>query len=391
MAISYKNIDRLIGKQLAHERIHEILNLLDIKTEAKTAAGFKAKVPPYRVDVTREADVIEEIVRIYGFNNIEMPETMSSTYLASFPEVDPMQKRKEAAMLLVGNGYQEIMTNSLTKAKYSELLEEYKSEENVAILNKLSEDLGVMRQDLFFTGLDALAYNINRKQPNLKFFEFGKNYKKINGQYVENMRLALYLTGKNQSDNWQQKNESVKFHDLYEAVQNIFNKFSSESVENEEFHSHVFDYGLKLKLSGKVVCQLGKLSSKVLKISGLKQDVFYADFNWELLLKKVDTNIKYQAVSRFPAVFRDLSLVIDQSVSYKTIKEISLKQAGYLLTNINVFDVYEGDKIDAGKKAYALSFTLQDQSKTLTDKIIDKTMNKLIKAFETEISAVIRK
>ncbi|GAB3342381.1 phenylalanine--tRNA ligase subunit beta [Marivirga atlantica] len=391
ITVKYKNIDRLIGKKIGHDRIHEILNLLDIKTEQKSEEGFKAIVPPYRVDVTREADVIEEIIRIYGFNNIDTPESMSATYLASFPEVDPMQKRKEAAMLLVGNGYQEIMTNSLTKQKYSELIDAYNPDENVEILNKLSEELGVMRQDLFFTGLDVLAYNINRKQQNLKFFEFGKTYKKIKGNYQEKMRLALYLTGKNESENWIQKNESVKFHDLYAAVLKIFNKFNSESVENEEFHSDVFDYGLKLKINKKEVCQLGKLSKKVLKINGLKQDVFYADFDWSLLLNEVDTNIKFEAVSKFPEVKRDLSLVIDKSVSYKSIKEISLKQAGYLITNIDVFDVYEGDKIDEGKKAYALSFTLQDKSKTLTDKIIDKTMNKLMQAFEKEIGAVIRK
>jgi phenylalanyl-tRNA synthetase beta chain len=391
IAIKYKHIDRLIGKKLDHDLILQILNRLDIHTEEKTEEGFMAIVPPFRVDVTREADIIEEIIRIYGLNNIETPETMSSTYLASFPEVDPMQKRKEAAMLLVGNGYQEMLTNSLTRKQYSEVLEAYDASENVEILNKLSEELGVMRQELFFTGLEVLSYNINRKQQNLKFFEFGKNYKKIEGKYQEKMRLALYLTGKNESDNWIRKNESVKFHDLYSAVLKIFNKFSSESIENEEFHSDVFDYGLKLKINKKVVCRVGKLSKKVLKINGLKQDVFYADFDWALLLKKVDTNIKYEAVGKFPAVTRDLSLVIDKKITYNSIKEISLKQAGYLISNIDVFDVYEGDKIEDGKKAYALTFTLQDKSKTLTDKIIDKTMNKLMQAFEQEIGAVIRK
>ena len=389
--VLYKHIDRLIGKKLPHDLIHQILNRLDIQTSNKTEEGFLATVPPYRVDVTREADIIEEIIRIYGLNNIDTPESMSATYLASFPEVDAMQKRKEAAMLLVGNGYQEMMTNSLTKKQYSEVLEGYEPEENVEILNKLSEELGVMRQDLFFTGLEVLSYNINRKQQNLKFFEFGKNYKKIEGKYQEKMRLALYLTGKNESENWIRKNESVKFHDLYSAVLKIFNKFSSESVDNEEFHSDVFDYGLKLKINKKEVCRLGKLSKKLLKINGIKQDVFYADFDWSLLLNKVDTSIQYSPVSKFPEVKRDLSLVIDKNVTYNAIKAISLKQAGYLITNIDVFDVYEGDKIEEGKKAYALTFTLQDKSKTLTDKIIDKTMNKLITAYEQEIGAVIRK
>jgi phenylalanyl-tRNA synthetase beta chain len=389
--MKYKNIDRLIGKKLEQDEIHTILNRLDIETTDKTETGFKAIVPPYRVDVTREADVIEEIIRIYGFNNIALPETLSSSYMASFPEVDPVKMRKEAGLLLTANGFQEIMTNSLTKSVFSEQLDGFNSEENVEILNKLSEDLGVMRQDLMFTALDVLTYNINRRQTDLKFYEFGKVYKKINSKYKEQMRLGIYLTGKNEAENWIRKNESVKFHDLYSAVLKIFNKFNAESIENEEFHNDCFDYGLKLKIKQKVVAELGKLSKKALKLSGLKQDVFYANINWEALLKMVNVNIRFEPVSKFPEVKRDLSLVIDENVSYDEIKKISLKQAQYLISKIDVFDVYKGDKIETGKKAYALSFTLQDKTKTLTDKIIDKTMDKLMKAFENEIGAVIRK
>jgi phenylalanyl-tRNA synthetase beta chain len=389
--MKYKNIDRLIGKKLEHDEIHTILNRLDIKTTDKTETGFKAIVPPYRVDVTREADVIEEIIRIYGFNNIDLPETLSSSYMASFPEVDPVKMRKEAGLLLTANGFQEIMTNSLTKAVFSEQLDGFNPNENVEILNKLSEDLGVMRQDLMFTALDVLTYNINRRQTDLKFYEFGKVYKKINSKYKEEMRLGIYLTGKNEAENWIRKNESVKFHDLYSAVLKIFNKFNAESIENEEFHNDCFDYGLKLKIKQKVVAELGKLSKKALKLSGLKQDVFYANINWEALLKMVNVNIQFEPVSKFPEVKRDLSLVIDENVSYDEIKKISLKQAQYLISKIDVFDVYQGDKIEKGKKAYALSFTLQDKTKTLTDKIIDKTMDKLMKAFENEIGAIIRK
>lgn len=391
VVMKYKNIDRLIGKKLEHDKIHTILNRLDIETTDKTESGFKAIVPPYRVDVTREADVIEEIIRIYGFNNIALPETLSSSYMASFPEVDPVKMRKEAGLLLTANGFQEIMTNSLTKAVFSEQLDGFNPNENVEILNKLSEDLGVMRQDLMFTALDVLTYNINRRQTDLKFYEFGKVYKKINSKYKEEMRLGIYLTGKNEAENWIRKNESVKFHDLYSAVLKIFNKFNAESIENEEFHNDCFDYGLKLKIKQKVVAELGKLSKKALKLSGLKQDVFYANINWEALLKMVNVNIQFEPVSKFPEVKRDLSLVIDENVSYDEIKKISLKQAQYLISKIDVFDVYQGDKIEKGKKAYALSFTLQDKTKTLTDKIIDKTMDKLMKAFENEIGAIIRK
>lgn len=389
--MKYKNIDRLIGIKIEHDKIHQILNRLDIKTTDKRDDSFTAIVPPYRVDVTREADVIEEIIRIYGFNNVAIPETLSSSFLASFPEVDPGKMRKEAGLILSANGFQEIMTNSLTKASYSQQLKGYNEAENVEILNKLSEDLGVMRQDLLFTGLEVLAHNINRRQTDLKFYEFGKIYKKINSKYKEKMCLALYLTGKSEPENWLRKNESIKFHDLYSAVLKIFNKFSAESIENEDFHSEVFDYGLKLKINQKVIAELGKLSKKALKLSNIKQDVFYANIDWEALLKKVNTNIVFEPVSKFPEVTRDLSLVIDKNVSYQTIRAISIKEAGNLLTNIDVFDVYEGDKIDQAKKAYALTFTLQDKSKTLTDKIIDKTMNKLMQAFEKEIGAVIRK
>ncbi|MBK6264999.1 phenylalanine--tRNA ligase subunit beta [Marivirga sp. S37H4] len=391
VSMKYKNIDRLIGKKLNKDSIHQILNRLDIKTENTTEEGFIAIVPPYRVDVTREADVIEEIIRIYGFNNVEIPETLSSSFLASFPEIDPGKIRKEAGLLLSANGFQEIMTNSLTKAAYSQQLGDFNEAENVEILNKLSEELGVMRQDLLFTGLEVLSHNINRKQNDLKFYEFGKIYKKINSKYNEKMRLALYLTGKNEPENWLRKNESIKYHDLYSAVLKIFNKFSAESIENEDFHSDIFDYGLKLKINQKTVCELGKLSKKALKLSGLKQDVFYANIDWEALLRKVNTNVQFEPVSKFPEVKRDLSLVIDKNVSYESIKKISLKEAGHLLSKIDVFDVYEGDKIDKDKKAYALSFTLQDKTKTLNDKIIDKTMNKLMQAFEQEIGAVIRK
>jgi phenylalanyl-tRNA synthetase beta chain len=389
--MKYKNIDRLIGKKIAQDEIHTILNRLDIETTDKTETGFKAIVPPYRVDVTREADVIEEIIRIYGFNNIDLPETLSSSYMASFPEVDPVKMRKEAGLLLTANGFQEIMTNSLTKPVFSEQLDGFDAKENVEMLNKLSEDLGVMRQDLMFTALDVLAYNINRRQTDLKFYEFGKVYKKINSKYKEEMRLGIYLTGKNEAENWIRKNESVKFHDLYSAVLKIFNKFNAESIENEEFHDDCFDYGLKLKIKQKVVAQLGKLSKKALKLSGLKQDVFYANINWDAVLKLVNTNIQFEPVSKFPEVKRDLSLVIDDTVSYDEIKKISLKQAQYIISKIDVFDVYQGDKIEKGKKAYALSFTLQAKTKTLTDKIIDKTMDKLMKAFENEIGAIIRK
>lgn len=389
--VLYKHIDRLIGKKLDKENIHQILTRLDIPQENITEEGFVAIVPPYRVDVTREADVIEEIVRIYGFNNIEISESLSAGYMASFDEVDPVKYRREATVLLAASGFQEILTNSLTRKSFSEQLDGYNPEENVEMANKLSEELGVMRQELFFTGLDVLAYNVNRKQTDLKFFEFGKTYRQEKNSYVEKKRLALYMTGVDTPENWIKKSEQVKFHDLYSAVLKIFNKFNAEDVENEEFHSDVFDYGLKLKVRNKTIASLGKLSQKALKLTEMRQEVFYVDIDWEALLASVSVTTEFEPVSKFPEVRRDLSLVIDKQVSYDQINAIALKQAGHFLQRINVFDVYEGDKIEQDKKAYALAFILQDKKKTLTDKVIDKTMNKLMAAFEKEIGAVIRK
>ncbi|MEL7003094.1 MAG: phenylalanine--tRNA ligase subunit beta [Bacteroidota bacterium] len=389
--VKYKNIDRLIGKKIERSRILDILTSLDIQVSNDTGEQFTASVPPYRVDVQREADVVEEVLRIYGFNNVELPEFVKSDYLAQFPALDKDKVQKTTTELLASNGYFEIITNSLTKAGYAEKAENLDESESVVILNKLSEDLGVMRQSMLYTGLEVAAYNINRRQTDLKLFEFGKNYFLREGKYVENKRLALYITGNVEGENWTDKPKKVSFYDLSAMVNMVIGRLNQQTLNKEPLHQYPYDYGINITLNNKVLATLGKVKSSVAREIGLKQEIFYADIDWDLLLKKTSNNIVYQEVSKFPEVRRDLSLVIDKSVTFEQIKNVALKAERKLLRGLNVFDVYEGKNIGEDKKAYAINFTLQDSEKTLNDKVIDKTMNRMMSSFENELGALIRK
>jgi len=389
--VKYKNIDRLIGKQIDKQRIEKILTDLDINLKDKTEEGFTAEIPPYRVDVTREADVIEEILRIYGFNNVELPPLVKSDYLAEFPETDPDGIQKTTSEMLAANGFYEILTNSLTKPEYAEQAEDLNEKKSVQILNKLSEDLGVMRQSLLYNTLEVAAYNINRKQTNLRLFEFGKTYHLVNKEYDEKKRLVILMTGDMEPENWRSKNRGIEFHDLSATVSMVLNKLVKGKLNNETVHEYPFTYALSSKLNNKEIARFGKVKNSILKKFEIKQEIFFADIDWDLLLSETNNNIVYEEVSRFPEVRRDLSLVISKDIPFENIKNLTSEVESRLIRSINVFDVYEGDKIDSDKKAYALSFTLQDKEKTLTDKIIDKTMNKLMSAFENKLGAIIRK
>ena len=399
VAVTFKQINRLIGQSIPKDQVKKILNLLDIEVKDETSDGFIAIVPPYRVDVKREADIIEEILRIYGYNNITLDPSLHSDYLAEFPQNDTNRARFGLGKLLASMGFSEIYTNSLTKPGYVEATSPLlNSEQNVIILNKLSEDLGVLRQELLFSGLEVVAYNINHKQSNLKLFELGKTYRynsKANvdatEQYEEQTRLALYMSGQTDHDSWIKPGESTNFHHMYAVVDNILRKFKIDSHQSKPLSNALFSYGLSLQSENTAIAQLGEVQSKVCKLAGVRQKVFYADIDWEFLLKQSKDNILYQEVSKYPEVRRDLSLVIDDDISYQTIERIALQTERRLLKRINVFDVYRGEKIDKKKKAYALSFILQDQKGTLTDKAIDKCMSRLILSFEKELNATIRK
>lgn len=388
--VKKSNITRLIGKDLPDEEIKQILTDLDIKIEDETNATFKAVVPPYRVDVQREADVIEEILRIHGFDNVELPDTVGASYLAEFPGKDPNRIQQKISLYLVGNGYFEIMTNSLTKPEYSSSLESISEEENVEILNKLSEDLGVLRQSLLFTGLEVVAHNINRRQKDLKLFEFGKEYRLIDGKYKEDMHLGLWLTGANETESWNGESRPVQYQDISGPVSQILEKLNISGTETRKSTNLVFSYGLTILKNNKVIGECGLVNPQLNKTHGIKQEIFYADFNWDLLLRNTNDNIIVERVSRFPEVRRDLSLVIDTSVQYSDILALAKKTERKFIKDVNVFDLYEGDNLGENRKAYSVKFILEDKEKTLTDKVIDKTMSKLMRAYENELGAMIR-
>lgn len=389
--VKYKNVNRLIGKAISKETVLEILEYLDIKALDKTDEGFTAVVPPYRVDVAREADIVEEILRIYGYDNIEISENVSSEFLASFPEKDKTDYQVKAGELLAASGYYEIQTNSLTKAFYADKTPSLRADENVAILNKLSEDLGVMRQTLLYSGLEVISYNINHRQKDLKLFEFGKTYRKSGEKYIEDERLSLWATGSYETENWQRKSRPVEFHDFYLVVQKIMNKFMVSDYASVPFRDEVFAVGLKLFFKEKEIARLGKIQKTTARRAGVQQEVFYSEIDFNRLLFENRGAFKFKEISKFPEVRRDLSLVIDKKVTFEQIKEVLKRKDFFLLKRVNVFDYYEGENIGADKKAYALGFILQDENKTLTDKVIDKVMNQLINVYERELGAVIRK
>ena len=388
--VKKKNIDRLIGKQLPEDEIKNILTELDIGIKDEDSESFTAIVPPYRVDVQREADIIEEILRIHGFDNVELPETVGSTYLAEFPVIDANRQQQKVSSYLIGNRYYEIMTNSLTKPEYATMLGSIDSSENVVILNKLSEDLGVLRQSLVFSGLEIIAYNANRRQKNMKIFEFGKQYKINNSKYNEERHLGLWITGLAEDENWANSKEPVKFHDLAGTVNSVLDKMNIDNISTSPSVNPLFKYGLRIEKNNKVICEYGKINMTVAKTIGVKQEIFYADFNWDLLLNQTNHNIVVQRASRFPEVRRDLSLVIDSNVQFKDILDLIRKTEGKLIKTVDVFDLYEGGKLGKDKKAYSVKFILEDKEKTLTDKVIDKTMNRLINVFESNLGALIR-
>ncbi len=388
--VKYANITRLIGKEIPRERILSILENLDIKVEQTSAEKFTASVPPYRVDVLQEADIIEEILRIYGFDNIDLSDYARTSFLADFPVKDVNGYERTIGEMLVSNGFYEILTNSLTNSRYYEEPGLKFEGQPVEILNKLSEELGILRQSMLFTGLEVCAYNINRRQRDLKFFEFGKVYAKGVG-YKEDRRLALYMTGNLRNENWHDKSGKVSYFDLAQQVTNVLQKSNVNNIEQDILDDPLFDYGMELKVGKTAFGKIGKVKSAIVKNFGIKQEIFYADLDASLLFKSASPKLVIEEVAKYPEVRRDLSLVLDRQVTFGEIKDLVLATEKKLIKELIAFDVYEGKNIPEGKKAYALGFILLDATKTLTDEEIDKTMNKLISAFEQKMGAVIRK
>lgn len=388
----YSRICGLIGTEIPNEEIDKILNGLDIKVDRKNEDEFVAEVPAYRVDVTREADLVEEVLRIYGFDNVPTSEHLGANFLSGFEVVDATKTQAKITALLCGSGYSEIQTNSLTKSTYHDLIRPDLSDRaDVVIMNALSEDLNVMRQSMLFTGLEVLAYNINRRQKDLKVFEFGKTYFKAN-KYKEQNRLALWSTGNVNEESWKNASQKTSFHDLLSEVVKVVEQLKVKEFGSKEISiSAVFFYGLELFSGKKIIGQIGLVKNNLTKACDLKLPVFYADLDWDYLLKQCNLKAKYTEVSKFPEVRRDLSLVIDQEISFAKIKQVAQKTEKILIKSINVFDVYQGKNLGENKKSYSISFILQDENQTLTDTTIDQVMNNLILNFEKELGAIIRK
>ena len=388
---TYRNINRLIGKELDRAFIKKTLQLLDIRVSDETPVGFHVSVPPYRVDVRREADIVEEILRIYGIDNIELSENLNAGFLAQFPEPDANTLQSKIANLLAAKGFHEILTNSLTKPAYAAQFPSLTGGGNVEILNFLSEDLAVMRQSLLFSGLEVLAHNLNRRQKDLKVFEFGKTYFRKDEKYVEKKRLAMLLTGDAHTESWLAASQPLTFHDLAAAVQQLLHRMQVKQFDSVETEAAHFAYGLNYRIGNREIVSLGMLKPAVAKMLDIRVPVFYADADWDFLLEQYSPEVVFADIAKFPEVRRDLSLVIDKTLSFKEIKAIAERAERKLLKAVNVFDVYEGEKIGADKKSYSVSFTLQDETQTLTDAVIDKTMQRLIGLYEKELGAVIRK
>ena len=388
--LNYQKLDSLIGEKVEREAVKSILTDLEIEVVSETENGLSLRVPPFRADVQREVDVIEEILRIYGFNTISIP-TKLNTSISYSKDVHPETIRNIVSDLLSSNGFSEIMNNSLTKESYTPLISELEVEQNVQLLNPLSQDLNVMRQTLLFSGLENVSYNINRKNQDLKLYEFGKTYHKVEEGNLEKQHLMLLLTGKLNSENWNSNKDKTDFFVLKEKVEHVLFRLGISKIKSEEIFTHGFSEGLMYKhKKNRLVC-FGKVDAKICKSFGVKKEVYYADFNWDLVLNLVlNTKIKYSEVSKFPSVKRDLSLLIDKKVTFKELLSIAKDTEKNILKSVNLFDVYEGDKLPEGKKSYALSFILEDKTKTLTDKYIEKVMGKLISSYESKVGAEVR-
>ena len=401
--LTYKYVHDLVGKDIPVDKIKSICESLEMKVLEETADGLKLEIPAYRVDVTRPCDVVEDILRIYGYNNVEIPTQLKGSLVI---KGDEDQKHKLANLVseqLVGEGFNEILNNSLTKGAYYEGSNAFPAENCVKIMNPLSTDLNVMRQTLLFGGLESIQHNVNRKRGNLRFFEFGNVYtfdpQKENlddpmQAYKEQYHCGLWLTGKRVEDSWAHANEESSFYELSAYVENILRRIGVKPgmIVRKKSDSEIFSAGITIEnRGGKKLIEMGIIAKKLQKQFGLDAPVFYAELNWTALMKVIKKNeVLYTEVPKFPAVSRDLALLVDNSVEFAQIEQIARQTEKKLLKNVELFDVYEGDKLPAGKKSYAVNFVLQDEEKTMGDKQIDAIMQKLITNLKKQLNAELR-
>ncbi|HEX2976508.1 MAG TPA: phenylalanine--tRNA ligase subunit beta [Bacteroidales bacterium] len=398
--VNYKNMMRLIGKKIEPEVIKQILGLLDMRILSENGDDMKLEIPSYRVDVKKEADVVEDVLRIYGYNNIEISQHVNSTL--TYPEKPDREKLTNIiADMLSANGFAEIMCNSLNPAAWYEQNPDFDREQLVMLANPLSSDLNAMRQSLLFGGLSAVSWNINRQNPDLKLYEFGNCYFLSHkseghpkaGDYSEHKSLDIFISGDAVPQSWIAKATPTGFFHVKSVVEMILSRMGLNpvSMAGSESNKKYFAESLTWNANNKLLAEAGRISKSYLAKFDIKQDVYYAHISWDLLMKLVKNHsIRFTELPKYPAVRRDLALLIDRNVKFSQIREIALKTERNILKEVNLFDVYESDTLGANKKSYAVSFILQDDLKTLTDKNIDKVMNNLIRAYSQELNAQIR-
>ena len=399
--VSLKRVNALIGKEIPEQIIRSIIAALEVEIEAEKDGILSVVVPAYRVDVQREADLIEDILRIYGYNNVEIPQHVNST-LSYAPKPDKNKIVNMVSDLLTDNGFVEIMSNSLTKGSYYEGLESYKAENCVRIMNPLSADLNVMRQTLLFNALEAVQLNVNHRNSDLKLYEFGNCYyynaeakseENTLASYSENYRLAIAVTGASAAQSWNVRAEKSDFYTLRAVAEKVLRRFGLDiySLKSEKVQSDLFAEALSVQINGKELLRMGVVTSKIRAKFDLKQEVYFLEMDFDRLLKAAKKHrIAAEELSKFPEVKRDLALLVDKDVTFEKLRSIAFATEKKLLKSVSLFDVYEGDKLPAGKKSYALSFVLEDKSQTLTDKVIDKVMNNLMAQFERQSGAQVR-
>jgi phenylalanyl-tRNA synthetase beta chain len=395
--ITFEYINRLIGNEISKDKVIKILKALEIDILKQDSEKLLLKIPTYKVDVKRPADVVEEILRIFGYNNVEMTSNVRST-LSYAPKPDGNKLRNQISEMLSSVGFSEAMSNSLTKISYYETGDEFSLEKTVKIMNPLSSDLGGMRQTLIFGALEAVIRNLNYKTADIKTYEFGNIYQlaanKINllEKYHEEQRLAITISGKKQEPNWITKNETTGFYYLKTTVENILKRlhFTIDKLSCVDTDSNVYQYGLKYQINGKTIAEFGLLNHRLTSRFDIKQEVFFADLHWDTIVLNLPPKEAYQELPKFPKVRRDLALLVDKNIKFEQIKSIAFKTERKLLKEVSVFDVFEDKKLGENKKSYAVSFILWDDTKTLNDQQIDKIMERLTNTFKSELGAELR-
>ncbi len=402
VVLSKKKIDTLIGKVIGREAIVKILNGLEMEIVSENDEQFELKVPAYRVDVQRDVDVIEDILRIYGYNNVEIGDNLIST-LSFVKKPDSHKLQMLISEQLTAQGFNEVLNNSLTKVGYYANLTSYPDAQSVRIMNPLSNDLGVMRQTLLFGGMENIARNINHRNTDLRLYEFGNCYQynadnKKEGEnlaaFSEDYHLGLWVTGNKFEASWTSGTQKTSIYELKAYLQNVLVRlgFDLKKLRMEEFESDIYTEAMSVKSANKkLLATFGIVSDTVKKLTDVDADVYFADLNWTNILAVLDTNaIKYKELPKFPEVYRDLAFLLDKNVKFAEIEKIAFESERKFLKDVSLFDVYEGKNLEAGKKSYAVSFTLQDESKTLTDNVIDNVMQKIQKNIETKLDAKLR-